>query len=808
MENYEVNHLAALRPYLGECTVLLKKNGDFPLPEGSGKIALYGSGVRRTLKGGTGSGEVNSRFFHTVEEGFEKAGFEITSKAWLDEYEKIIEKAKHEFRVRVNKEAREAGREIMWYAMGMVMAEPEYSIPLNAEGDTAIYVLSRICGEGNDRKVEAGDWLLSETEKRDILECAEKYKKFMLVLNVGGPVDLTSVLDKVQNILVLSQLGVETGDALCDVVLGKQNPSGKLTTTWARYEDYPFKEDFGGYDDTRYREGVYVGYRYFDSVNKAPLFPFGFGLSYTSFSFSEEEVSAEGTCVTVSVKVTNTGSVSGKEVVQLYVSVPQGDLDQPYQSLAAFIKTDTIQPGKSETVKLSFNMEEIASYDEKTASYVLEDGNYILRTGNSSRNTKKIGVVTLADKIVVNRVKNVLGKPDFSDFVPDSHNFIKDNSDSSLPVVKIDSCAFKPKEAAYTTEYEIDSEEKKLTDEELCVLSIGYFWPTGKEAQVVGNSGNRVAGAAGETISAGDIPSMVLADGPAGIRICKKFYREGERSLAISDALPESFMDFLLEEDADKLRCEQKKLEETKKVEYQYCTAIPIGTAIAQSFNVRFAELCGDIVGNEMERFGVHLWLAPAQNIHRNVLCGRNFEYYSEDPLVSGWMSASITKGVQTHKGCGVTIKHFAANNQEFNRTSSNSFVSERAMRDIYLKGFEICVKNAKPLSVMTSYNLINGVHTSEHPGLLNDILRCEWGFDRMIMTDWVINGGCIPKDAKHQSPTTWGVAKAGGDVFMPGSQNDFKQLVDGFEAGKVTRHQLEMNITRIRRLALETNNR
>ncbi|MCQ2596366.1 MAG: glycoside hydrolase family 3 C-terminal domain-containing protein [Treponema sp.] len=804
MENYEIEHLASLRPYLAECTVLLKKSGNFPL-NNAGKIALYGSGVRRTMKGGTGSGEVNSRFFTTVEEGFEKAGFEITSKAWLDEYDRIFAEAKHDFRERINEEAKAAGRDIIWFAMGRVMAEPEYDIPLNAEGDCAVYVLSRICGEGSDRKVEPGDYLLSETEKRDILLLAERYPKFMLVLNAGGPVDLSPVLGKVQDILVLSQLGVETGAALADIVLGKENPSGKLTTSWASYNEYPFPEDFAGYDDTCYREGVYVGYRYFDSVNKTPDFPFGFGLSYTSFKIEKGEVTKEGTRISVGVKVINTGSCAGKEVVQLYVSVPEGRLDQPYQTLAAFEKTPLLKAGESCQLKISFSMEDISSYSEELAAYVLEKGEYILRLGNSSRSTEVCGKVKLSETAVITKVKNVLGKSGFEDWKPDGASN-RSGADAAVPVLELKASDFVIKSVSYEKEYPVDEEIKKLTDEELCLLSIGFFWPQGKEAQVVGNSGNRVAGAAGESISVGDIPSIVMADGPAGVRICKKYYQEDGRCMPISDALPASFMDLLTEEAAQKLLDEQKKLEETKKVEYQYATAIPIGTAIAQSFNEDFAELCGDIVGEESVRFGVHLWLAPAQNIHRNVLCGRNFEYYSEDPLVSGKMSAAITKGVQKHEGCGVTIKHFAANNQELNRTSSNSCVSERAMREIYLRGFEICVKEANPLSVMSSYNLVNGVHTNENPGLLSDILRCEWGFESLLMTDWVINGGMIPADAKHKSPTVWGVTKAGGDVFMPGSQRDFEQLAEGFKAGKVSRNQLEINATRIRRLAKKLN--
>ena len=243
------------------------------------------------------------------------------------------------------------------------------------------------------------------------------------------------------------------------------------------------------------------------------------------------------------------------------------------------------------------------------------------------------------------------------------------------------------------------------------------------------------------------------------------------------------------------------KVKRGVEIREQYTTAIPIGTAIAQSWNTRFAKQCGDIVGAEMERFGVHLWLAPALNIHRSILCGRNFEYFSEDPLISGRFAAAITKGVQMHPGCGTTIKHYVANNQETCRYSNNSGVSERAMREIYLKGFEICVKDAQPLALMTSYNLLNGVHTSERRDLTEDILRCEWGYEGIVMTDWVISAMLSSKQ-KYPSPNAGKVAAAGGDVFMPGCQKDYEEVVAALQDGTLTREQLEINASRIYRMA------
>ena len=238
------------------------------------------------------------------------------------------------------------------------------------------------------------------------------------------------------------------------------------------------------------------------------------------------------------------------------------------------------------------------------------------------------------------------------------------------------------------------------------------------------------------------------------------------------------------------------------QIKDQYCTAIPIGTAIAQTWNLEYAKTCGDVVGAEMERFGINLWLAPALNIHRSALCGRNFEYYSEDPLISGLFAAAITQGVQQHKGCGTTIKHFAANNQERNRYANNSIVSERALREIYLKGFAICVKKAQPKAVMTSYNLINGIHANEIRGLSEDYLRAENAFGGIIMTDWIV--AQMPSSGKYRIAKSNEVAKAGGDLFMPGSAKDYDLVMESLKSGDLSRQQLEVNATRIFRMIKE----
>ncbi len=802
VNRYEKEHFARMRRLAPECTVLLKKNGDFPL-KAAGPVALYGSGARRTIKGGTGSGDVNSRFFATVEWGLEKAGFTVTSKSWLDAYDMIREKAHEQFIAGIKKKAKETHTMAIMLGMGAVMPEPEYELPLDAGGDTAVYVLARNSGEGNDRRPEAGDIRLSETEIRDILACSRRYAHFMLVLNVGGVVDLSPV-SEVENILLLSQLGAVTGRVLADILLGKSVPSGKLAATWSAWEDYAAVGEFGGADETRYKEGIYVGYRYFDSVGKTPMFPFGYGISYTEFELGNAVAQIEGTEVTVTVPVMNTGAYPGKEVVQVYVSVPWGKLDQPYQTLAGFAKTGLLAPGGSETVTVRFGMEELAGYDAETARYILERGDYPVRVGVSSRGTAVCAVVRLEEPVTVRQLTNVGGRPDFEDWRPEGPlagladtgtagaeaDAVGTETAAAVgagaetaagadaaepPVLYMAADAF----SSLTWPQPWQASEKarakaaSLTDEDLLCLCMGSFQKGIQGiAGVVGSASRSVAGAAGETTGRiPGVPALVMADGPAGLRLARHYVRDGEGAHAVGSPLPAGFGDYL----GTAARTVIKRMNRPPKgeVQDQYCTAIPIGTALAQSWNMELCESCGDLVGEEMERFGIDLWLAPAFNIQRSPLCGRNFEYCSEDPLISGLVGAAVTKGVQKHPGKGVTVKHFCCNNQETNRYVSNSQVSERALREIYLRGFGICIAKSRPAALMTSYNLLNGVHTSERNDLMETVLRGEWGYGGLIMTDWVV--GMMNAKGRYRMAKSAPTLAAGNDLFMPGSESDYK---------------------------------
>lgn len=838
VQPFEKEHIDLVRKTAPECALFLKREDD-TLPLAPGKAALYGSGARKTIKGGTGSGDVNVRHFVTVEEGMERAGFEIVSKAWLDAYDQVLVDARAVFVEQIKKEAAELGINAVMYGMGKAMPEPQYEIAMDAECDLAVYVLSRISGEGADRDVSAGDINLSETEIRDILYCSRHYKKFVLVLNVGGMVNLEPVME-VKNILLLGQLGTPTGDVLADILTGVSNPSGKLAMTWAPIEQYPSTKGFGDMDDTVYNEGIYVGYRYFKTADVTPTFPFGYGLSYTKFEIGTASVAADEKKVSVTVPVTNVGTCAGKEVIQLYVSKPSVKLDQPYQELAAFAKTSELKPSENEEVTLTFSLRDLAAYDEELASYVLEKGVYWLRIGNSSEDTVVCAGLKLDADVIVKECKTICPGADIPKFIP-ADGMEAQERDAQLkkteaPVYELHAELFQTEKVTYSEEpteilnkgtgsfedvksgkISVEQFISSLTNEQLAYLSIGLYEDNTGMGSMIGASAQTVAGAAGETTKRLEelgVPSLVMADGPAGIRICKIYKIVDGKAKGVDNPLA-GMMEFMDQEQLQMMAAmAPKPTEEEEKapIHYAYCTAIPIGTALAQSFNTEMCEKLGDLVGKEMEQFGVHLWLAPAMNIQRSPLCGRNFEYYSEDPVVGGRIAAAITNGVQKHKGCGTTIKHFALNNQETNRMASNSIVSERALREIYLRTFEICIRESAPAAVMSSYNLVNGEHANNSKDIQTHVLRDEWGYEGAVMTDWYAVGGMIAaaggRENKHPAGLASGCIHAGNDLVMPGMAADFEEMlsaVDNPEAKyPITRAELQVTAKRVLEMILK----
>ncbi|MEA1303701.1 glycoside hydrolase family 3 N-terminal domain-containing protein [Actinomyces oris] len=797
MDTHETDHLAAVRALAPECMVLLRSDGAFPLAE-PGEIALFGSGARHTIKGGTGSGDVNSRHVTTIEEGLETAGFTIATRPWLEAYDRVRAQAHEDFIAGIRAEAAERGLPAIMVGMGSVMPEPEYTIPLDVPAGTdphaAVYVLSRTSGEGSDRTPEAGDLRLTDTEVRDILTLNGRFERFLLVLNVGGVVDL-SPLDDVANILLLSQLGTCTGDAFTDILLGRTYPSGKLATTWAAWDEDDQIGDFGDPDDTHYREGLYIGYRFYDSVGKTPLLPFGFGLGYTTFDIQTRQVSLDGARVSIDVDVTNTGERPGKETIQVYASVPAGRLDQPLQALAGFTKTDEIAPGATARITVDVDLTDLASYDEAARATILEAGRYLLQAGTSSRHLSPVAVVELAQDATVRHLTGDLGEPGFTDWKPEAPILL--DIPAGLPVLAVDPTHLRRPDVAEPDERVAPEDVSKaltlargLCDDELTYTVLGDYRSGEESGSVIGAASTTVIGAAGQTTTRiPGLPSIIMADGPAGLRLAPTYGVDAEGPFSLGDSsLPATFLELMDDAGREALGiADASEPREPTEIREQYTTAIPIGTALAQSWNPALAQRLGDVVGAEMERFGIHLWLAPAINLHRSVLCGRNFEYLSEDPLLAGRIAAAITRGVQTHPGRGATIKHLACNNQETNRLNSNSRVSPRALRDLYLRAFEICVRQARPAAVMTSYNLINGVHTSESAQLLEVILRREWGFDGLVMTDWVVDG-MTRSDMKHPRATAAATIKAGGELFMPGGETDRQDLLAALERGSTGR--------------------
>jgi len=828
IDQREIDHMALSRQVATECMVLLENDGTLPIKVG--KVALYGNGARGTIKGGTGSGDVYVRRSVNVEEGLRGAGFEIASTAWLDAQDDLAEKSKKDYLDWSIKQGEIENRPAFSVQFDNPYKDPEPVIIddsyLCQDVETAIYVIARNSGEGADRFAEKGDYYLYDAEKKNIETVAAAYMNTIVILNVGGVIDTEEItsIEGVNSVLLMSQLGNVGGDALADIILGKVTPSGKTTDTWAaNYMDYPSSAKFSHNEsvhDEMYEDGIYVGYRYFDTFGVKPKYCFGYGLSYTDFDISVKEVSVKGDIVSIDVAVKNIGEkYSGKEVVQIYYSAPDGQLDKPVKELIAYKKTGEIKPGEEEIINIQYDVYGMASYSEKASAWILEKGDYVLLVGNSTDNAKACAVIELDDNVVTYQCKKC-----FELDVPlvEIKPIARKKYDlSGLPKIGISANSYKTVTAKYQngreelindsdTTYTINdviagrcSVEQlvsQLTVEEMAEMCVGTMRKG--EGGVVGNFSYLVPGAAADSSSiikeSRGVKNMILADGPAGLRLQPHFKTDLDGNI-----LPggETFGDNFAEFDP--------KYDETNSIDYyQYCTAIPIGWALAMSWNESAIEELGRMIGSEMEQFGVDLWLAPALNIHRNPLCGRNFEYYSEDPLVAGKVTAAMTIGVQSNHGRGTTIKHFAANNQEENRYFVNAHVSERALREIYIKGFEIAVRESQPLSIMTSYNLINGIHTANNYDLIQSVARDEWGFAGTVMTDWFTSQDVpfITGKYKAQYPisASTGCIFAGNDLQMPGCIENVSDIIEAVNEGReidgyrISKADLQYNVCNI----------
>ena len=776
----EIRHRALAGKAAAEGIVLLKNDGGLPLKL-SDPIALFGSGAGKTVKGGIGSGDVNNRENISILRGVREAGAAVTSLEWLKDYDRRYDDAREKWKEKILEDALHVDNPFDAYAANpFVLPEGRSITEKDLKGAcAALYVISRISGEGKDRRLVEGDYYLSRREREDILYLDQQGLPLILILNAGGPVELTDILreaDNIRAVLNISQPGQEGGTAVADILFGKAVPEGKLTATWAeRYEDYPCADSFsylnGNLEKEEYREGIYVGYRYFDSFGVKPLFPFGHGLSYTSFEMKFHEIKAKENALGAEVTVTNTGkSYAGREVIQVYVSLPQMGTEKEYRRLAGFRKTDRLKPGESQNVVVEIRQKQLAVFSEERQAWIVEKGMYGIWIGGSSAEARLCAFVKVPEEVILEETHRICPRKEmFAELCIDGSE-----KDIRRPPVEkerqLSVYEFIPRREKQK-KYEAPA-ERRYPVEALIPLLYGNIT---SGASTLGSAGIRVPGSAGESTEALEekygIRSLIMADGPAGIRLRQSYQVDRASDTVYGTGVLGSLENGFLE---------PMELHENADTYFQYCTAFPVGTALAQTWDAELLREFGCAVAEEMEEYHVDLWLAPGMNIQRNPLCGRNFEYFSEDPLLTGVLAAAVTQGVQSRPGCGVTIKHFACNNQEDNRMGVDACISERALREIYLRGFEIAVKESAPAAVMSSYNLLNGVHAANSRDLCTVLAREEWGFQGVIMSDW---NTTVPADGS----IPWKCAAAGNDIIMPGNIRDDENIRQAYMRGELT---------------------
>lgn len=711
--------LALARRTAAEGIVLLKNDGAV-LPLRPGKpVALLGFSAYFPHRMGWGSGDMMDHVPTPLDVALERAGVGLDgdfAKLYRDELRARQSRGEY---ARVN---------LDWWKWTSRFDELDLwrerfdEVAKGKRGETCIVVIGRASGESVDVPEGPGGYRFHWQEQLLVEQACRNFDDVILVFNGHGVIDL-SVLDTcpVKAFVFAPLMGEVTGDAIADVLTGAVNPSGKTVDTWAkRYCDYSTTDCFGTME-LPYSEGVFVGYRHFVTAGVEPRFPFGFGLSYTTFEIEPLERGE--------AKVTNTGKVAGREVVQCYVAAPDGKLAQPKVKLCSFAKTRVLRPGESEIVRLSTDLETTASWCEVCGKWALEAGRYRFLVGDSVASLKDAWTEDLAEKRLWGGAVKVPAAAELP-----------------RPTRKV---VFADVVAGTATAEELVAE---FDDVELALMLNGRVFDEGFAVDggtgVGGVKSGKVTAEAGEFWSSEKygIPAIACADGPSGVRLG-------------------NFND--------------------PKANYNpICAELvqwPSGTCLAQTWDLAAAEAFGRAVAGEMAAAGIDGWLAPGVNIHRNPLCGRNFEYFSEDPLLSGKMGAAVVRGVQTTaegkpSGRYATVKHFCTNNQEFERGAEMNRVSERALREIYLKPFEIVVKESQPVYLMSSYNRLNGDYVATTRKLLTDVLRGEWGFEGAVMTDWWNSAD------KLRHPV------AGNDVVMAGTRKEVEALIAALRDGRVAR--------------------
>ncbi len=653
--------------------------------------------------------------------------------------------------------------------------ENDFVKEISAESDTAIVVIGRTAGEEQDNKAEKGSYFLSDGEEKMLELVTTHFEKVVVLLNVGGIIDMNFIEKyKPSSVLYLWQAGMIGGIAAANLLVGKSSPSGKLPDTIAyKIEDYPSDKNFGDLTRNFYAEDIFVGYRYFETFAKDKvLFPFGFGLSYTTFEKCLEKFSVNSAekYVEFEISIKNTGDFSAKEVVSLYAKAPQGELGKAERVLCGFEKTEKIAPSEKVKITLKIPFSDFASFDDlgvtgKLSSFILEAGLYEFFLGGDVRNAVKIADFEIAETILIEKLSKALAP-----VLPFKRMKAVEDADGKIDLTyeNVNPAEFletkhrkddMPAEIAVTSDRGIKLSDVKsgksslndfiaqLTDHELACLarSEGMCSP-----KVTAGTASAFGGMT-EKLKYFGIPAVCCADGPSGIRM---------------DSGTKAF-------------------------------SIPNGTLIASTFNKNLAHTLFEFVALELRANKVDILLAPGMNIHRHPLNGRNFEYYSEDPLLTGRMAAAEISAFNS-LGVAGAIKHFCGNNQETGRHVIDSVISERALREIYLKGFEIAVKEGKANTIMTSYGSVNGLWTAGSYDLVTRILRKEWGFKGFVMTDWWAN---INSRGEEPDKTNFAqMCSAGNDVYMccPDSENNDDNIMDSLKTDKLNRSELQRNAKNI----------
>ena len=726
-----------------EGCVLLKNDGVLPLNREK-EVAVFGRCQLDWFYVGYGSGgDVNAPYHVNLADGLRNAGVRMNDEL-LNAYE-----------IWTQQEDNMADHG--WWGH-WPMNYPE--MPLDTAlvrkaaqtAETALVVIGRAAGEDRENTLTKGSYYLTDEERAMLDTVTAAFPRVVVLLNIGNIMDLAwteEYGDKLSALMIVWQSGMESGNAVADVLTGAVTPCGKLSDTIARrYEDYPSAANFGGKAYNDYAEGIYVGYRHFDRHPEAVLYPFGFGLSYTSFALKAESLRRNTNETEATITVTNTGTLPGKEIVQLWCYAPEGRLDKPLRVLAAFAKTKNLAPGESETLTLRCDDKCLASYDEASSRFVLEEGVYRFMA-----NDTEAGGFSLDEKITVEQCERLCK----------TSAALRERITSRLPkVIPATGVRRYTLDDVKSGKITLDDFIARLNDEELEALSRGHGM-MGSSLGVAGNAG--AFGGVIESLRQKGVPPIITSDGPAGLRLKK------------------------------------------------YCALQPCGTALACTWNTELVEALSAKVGEEMIHYGVDVQLAPGMNIHRNPLCGRNFEYFSEDPLLSGKMAAATVRGVQS-KGKAACPKHFACNNQETNRNRNDSRVSERALREIYLRNFEIVVKEAKPLTIMTSYNKVNGVWSHYNYDLVTTVLRGEWGYTGCVITDWWMQKAKSPEFPRLRNNAYR--VRAQVDVLMPGDighlakryKSDGSLLPTLGQPEGIARAELQRTAKNVLTLALRLNKR